>query len=96
MSTPARQTAFIAVVHGNVQGVGFRYYAQSTAHRLGVRGYVQNLVDGNVKIVCEGAEKAVEAMARWLKNGPPSARVTRVDLQPCKPTGSYPTFTVEF
>ncbi|MBU8913139.1 MAG: acylphosphatase [Spirochaetales bacterium] len=86
----------MAVIHGAVQGVGFRYYARSTAQRLGVRGYVQNLADGNVKIVCEGSEKAVGAMEHWLRSGPPSARVTRVDLQPYEPTGGYPTFTVEF
>ncbi len=96
MSAPAGQQAFIAVVHGAVQGVGFRYYARSTAHHLGVRGYVQNLADGTVKVVCEGSEKAVDAMGRWLQNGPPSSRVTRVDLQRYEPTGGYPTFTVEF
>ena len=96
MSSAARQKAFIAVVHGAVQGVGFRYYARSAAHRLGVHGYVQNLADGTVKIVCEGSEKAVDEMARWLNSGPPSARVTRVDSHPYEPTGGYPSFTVEF
>lgn len=96
MSASTRQKAFIVIVHGSVQGVGFRYYARSVAHRLGVRGYVQNLADGTVKVVCEGPEKAVDAMAAWLKSGPPSARVTHIDFQPYEPAGGYPTFTVEF
>ena len=96
MSARTRPKAFIAIVHGAVQGVGFRYYARSAAHRLGVGGYVQNLADGTVKVVCEGSEKAVDAMEQWLKSGPPSARVTRVDIQPCKSSGGHPTFTVEF
>lgn len=96
MKASAPEKAFIAVVHGAVQGVGFRYYARSAAQRLGVYGYVQNLPDGTVKVVCEGSAKAVDAMERWVKKGPPSARVIRVDLQPCGPTGRHPAFTVEF
>jgi len=84
-----------ATVHGTVQGVGFRYYARSMAHRLGVRGYVQNLPDGTVRVVCEGPRKAVDEMEAWLKKGPPSARVTRVDVQQSA-AGGYPAFTVEF
>lgn len=96
MTSAAKDCAFVAIVHGTVQGVGFRYYARSHAHRLGVRGYVQNLADGTVKVVCEGRKKPLEAMKKWLQNGPPSARVTRVDVQVCEPTGAYATFTVEF
>ena len=95
MNRAADRAAFVAVVHGSVQGVGFRYYARSMAHRLGLAGYVQNQPDGTVKVVCEGQKKAVDAMADWLEDGPPSARVTHVNFQPCPPSG-YPTFTVEF
>ncbi len=96
MSQQERNKAFTATVHGMVQGVGFRYYARSMAHRLGVRGYVQNMPDGSVKIVCEGARAAVDEMERWLRQGPPSARVSYVDITHHPATGGYPTFTVEF
>jgi acylphosphatase len=39
---------------GRVQGVGFRYTAQSIAHRYAVSGYVRNQPDGRVELVAEG------------------------------------------
>jgi acylphosphatase len=90
-----KHDAFTATVHGRVQGVGFRYYTRSMAHRLNVRGYVQNLPNGSVRVECEGQQAAVEQMATWLHKGPSSANVTDVDLHwKAKKTG-YSTFTVE-
>jgi acylphosphatase len=96
MSARAGHDAFVATVHGQVQGVGFRYYTRSMAHRLNLRGYVQNLPDGSVRVECEGQQAAVEQMAKWLRKGPPSARVTSVDLQWKPARSGYSTFTVEF
>ena len=97
MTAPeSRSAAFTAVIHGSVQGVGFRYYTRSTAHRLGVYGYVQNQADGTVKVVCEGRRAAVTRMAEWLEIGPPSARVLRVDMQWHHQLRGYSTFSVEF
>jgi acylphosphatase len=44
------------VVHyrGQVQGVGFRFTARVIAGGFAVTGYVQNLADGRVRLVCEG------------------------------------------
>ena len=41
---------------GSVQGVGFRFTAQRAALFLGLKGWVSNLYDGRVEIVCEGRE----------------------------------------
>ena len=96
MSGKKRNKAFTATVHGMVQGVGFRYYTRSMAHRLGLRGYVRNRPDGSVEVVCEGPAAAVDEMERWLHDGPPSARVRSVDLTHHPANGGYSTFTVEF
>jgi acylphosphatase len=40
---------------GRVQGVGFRYTVRGIAARHDVRGFVQNLNDGRVLLVVEGA-----------------------------------------
>ena len=88
-------TAFSATVHGRVQGVGFRYYTRSMAHRLGVRGYVQNLANGSVQVEAEGNEAAVREFAAWLQKGPPSARVGSVDISWRQSTVGYASFTVE-
>ena len=90
-----KHDAFTATVHGRVQGVGFRYYTRSMAHRLNVRGYVQNLPDGSVRVECEGQPAAVEQMAKWLERGPSSANVTNVDLHWKPKKTGYSTFAVE-
>lgn len=41
---------------GAVQGVGFRYSAESVASRLALSGWVSNLRDGRVECVLEGPE----------------------------------------
>lgn len=75
------------VVHGSVQGVGFRWAASAEADRLGVAGSVRNRFDGTVEAEVEGTADAVDAMAAWLAHGPPSARVDRVDGDDVEPRG---------
>ena len=52
--TAGRDQRLTAIVHGDVQGVGYRFFAQRQAARLGLRGYVRNLRDGTVEVVAEG------------------------------------------
>ncbi|MEV7528985.1 acylphosphatase [Agrococcus sediminis] len=75
------------VVHGSVQGVGFRMATAHEARRLGVAGGVRNRVDGAVEAEVEGTADAVRAMGAWLAQGPPSARVDRVDAAEAEPRG---------
>lgn len=46
---------------GRVQGVGFRYTTQALAAGFPVAGYVRNVPSGEVELVAEGEESAVEA-----------------------------------
>jgi acylphosphatase len=46
---------------GRVQGVGFRYTVRGIAQRYDVQGFVQNLSDGRVLLVVEGASRSLEA-----------------------------------
>ncbi|MDP2996950.1 MAG: acylphosphatase [Bryobacterales bacterium] len=57
-------------VHGRVQGVGFRYFAQRQAGELGVTGYARNLDDGRVEVYAAGSREAVTELARMLGQGP--------------------------
>ena len=81
-----------AVVRGDVQGVGFRYYVQRKARQLGLPGWVRNNEDGSVELVAEGERDALEQLKRALEEGPRAARVDRVDAQWSQGTGGLKAF----
>jgi acylphosphatase len=68
------------MVRGRVQGVGFRASTAEQARRLGVVGWVRNQLDGTVEVEAGGDDAQVDALLAWLKRGPPSARVTGMDI----------------
>lgn len=69
------------LVRGNVQGVGFRYFAQKHAERLGLSGYVRNLDDGRVEVYAVGDDAALAELAGALHTGPRWSDVRGVDEQ---------------
>jgi len=81
-----------AVVHGDVQGVGFRYYVQRKARQLGLHGWVRNNDDGTVELVAEGGRDELEQLKRALQEGPRMARVDRVETQWSNGTGKLHGF----
>jgi acylphosphatase len=81
-------------VSGRVQGVYFRASTQETARGLGLAGWVRNLPDGRVELVAEGAPEAVDRLVTWLQEGPPAARVERVDVEVEVPAGAGGDFEV--
>ena len=68
------------IVHGLVQGVGFRWFTQKAAQRLAVRGAVTNRPDGAVEVHADGDDDALAQFERELHRGPMGARVDRVDI----------------
>lgn len=67
------------VVHGRVQGVGFRYHTLREALASGLSGWVRNQPDGSVEAVFEGDEAQVWRMLEWCRSGPRFAHVANVD-----------------
>lgn len=65
-------------VKGRVQGVWFRASTKKQADDLGVRGFVRNLVNGNVYIEAEGTQEQLQLFVIWCKNGPILAHVSEV------------------
>lgn len=63
------------IISGRVQGVGFRYWVQSTARDLGVAGWVRNRRDGCVEAVYSGTPATVDRMLDASRNGPAHASV---------------------
>lgn len=66
-------------VHGNVQGVFFRTFAQGEALRLSVVGYAKNLPDGTVEVVAQGDETNLREFFAKISIGPEEAEVESVD-----------------
>jgi acylphosphatase len=83
-----------AVIEGIVQGVWFRESTRREAQSLGVNGWVRNRRDGAVELVAEGPRDKVEALVKWCRRGPPSARVERVDVTEESWRGEFDTFFV--
>lgn len=77
------------VVYGRVQGVFFRDTAQREAARHGVSGWVRNTPDGTVEAVFEGEREAVERLVGFANEGPPNARVERVETFEEEPEGMH-------
>jgi acylphosphatase len=65
-------------VSGIVQGVGYRFFAERTASRLGLAGYAMNLRDGRVEVYAIGPEKLLAELRRELERGPRAAQVDGV------------------
>jgi acylphosphatase len=75
------------VVHGFVQGVGFRFAVERAARSRGVAGWVRNQPDGTVEAVFEGGPEAVAALVDFCREGPRGAEVERVDVVSESPDG---------
>jgi acylphosphatase len=73
------------VVHGRVQGVGFRLAIAEAAETRGASGWVRNRADGTVEAVFEGPPEIVESLVRFCGEGPRGAAVARVETVEEKP-----------
>ena len=76
--TPGPVMAKKYVIHGRVQGVGFRYFAEGVAEEVGVVGYARNLDDGSVEIYAVGTSDQLSALVGYLWRGPRGADVRGV------------------
>ncbi len=82
-------------ISGDVQGVGYRFFAQRAAARHQVVGYVKNLDDGRVEALVEGPFQNVEAFKHELATGPRFSSVDHVEEINLDPTGMYSSFRIE-
>jgi acylphosphatase len=66
------------LVSGRVQGVWFRESTRREAVKRQLAGRAVNLPDGRVEVTAAGSESNLDALAAWLQQGPPMARVEQV------------------
>ena len=83
-------------ISGMVQGVFFRYSTKSEADRLGLKGWVKNLIDGGVEVTIEGEKREVEKLVAWCHIGPPGAIVRSVDCKWGDYTGEFSFFSIKY
>jgi len=83
------------LISGMVQGVGYRYFAQRSAAKHQVKGYVLNLEDGRVEAFAQGPDKAVEGFKLDLATGPAYSRVSEVEELVEEPNDIFSTFRIE-
>ena len=81
---------------GRVQGVGFRYTAEAIAQKLGLTGWVKNLPDGRVEIVCEGSKEKIAELLSGIRDGTLARYIQKTDCVWEDPTNEYEDFRVEF
>jgi acylphosphatase len=67
------------VVHGRVQGVGFRYFVVDAAQDLSLTGWTCNLPNGTVEVIAQGPESQLHRLQDVVRRGPPASQVTHVD-----------------
>lgn len=83
------------LISGEVQGVGYRFFAQRAAARHQIVGYVRNCPDGSVEALAEGPATNVEAFKHDLATGPQWSVVRQVEEISLDPTGRYSSFRIE-
>jgi acylphosphatase len=82
------------LVHGRVQGVGYRFFAQDLAESLGLVGWVRNCPDGTVECYVEGSRPAIEDFIQRLEDGPSMAHVESVSADWQAPQGVHTSFSI--
>ncbi|MBI3602261.1 MAG: acylphosphatase [Candidatus Omnitrophica bacterium] len=83
------------IFSGAVQGVGFRYTARAFASTLKLTGWVKNLTDGRVELVCEGPREQVENLLYKLDQYY-QADIKHKDIDWLKAKKSFSDFVVAY
>ncbi len=84
-----RLTAF---VHGDVQKVGYRSRVVTIAKAFGLKGCIQNIPDGRVKITAEGDKENLEKFVKAIKIENALIKVDKIDYDYANPTGEFEDF----
>lgn len=88
--------AYVVLISGRVQGVGFRWFSEKEARARDVCGYVRNLPDGHVEVFAQGDESTLTSFCERLRAGPGAARVDEFDMMPVSVDAELTSFSVRF
>ena len=90
------QKRICVVYSGRVQGVGFRFTTESTALSLNLTGWVKNLADGCVEVVCEGEEAKLVQFLEKMGQGPMKPYIHGMKTDWSEASGEFRDFTIRF
>lgn len=93
---PQRPRRVTACFHGRVQGVGFRFTTVEVARNFDITGYIQNMMDGSVKMVAEGTEDDLNKLMRDIRDAHIYKYVTSEDVNWTDGKGEYKSFTIRY
>jgi len=80
---------------GNVQGVGFRFVTERLALKMDLTGFVKNLPNGNVEMICEGEKRRLDEFLEAIKeNMYGYISDSRVEWEPAQ--GEFSSFEIRF
>jgi len=82
------------IICGDVQGVGYRYFVRKVAWKNKITGYVENIEDGTVKIICEGNEKDIKNFLKLINIKKPPIVVEGIDFEFSKASGEFKGFRI--
>ncbi len=91
-STPFKELH--AIIHGKVQGVGFRWTALDYAERYQLTGTAKNLPDGTVEVYAQGSKESLESFLEALKNDTGAARIESIKTHYQEPSRSFEAFKI--
>lgn len=84
------------LISGLVQGVFFRHGTKEKAQSLNLTGWVRNTQEGGVEVVAQGAKENLEELIKWCRQGPPSARVEKVEVEWGEATREFQEFEIKY
>ena len=73
-------TSALLIIHGMVQGVGYRKFVEKEARKLELSGWVQNLQNGTVEVNAIGEKENLEELIEYCKKGTFLAQVEKIDV----------------
>jgi len=85
-----------AVVHGRVQGVGFRYFTQRLAQSMNIVGEVKNRGNGDVELIAEAVESDLRTFLHRVEKGPALSRVVSGDVEWLEAHHQHDSFDITY
>ncbi|MGE5196852.1 MAG: acylphosphatase [Anaerolineae bacterium] len=83
-----------AIIHGRVQGIGFRARTKAIADRLNLLGFVRNLSDGSVEICAQGDRATLDELVAVLKRDFGFGLIETVDVSFTDANVSFSDFKI--